>query len=145
MVVVPAPVWTETLAHFRRCGAGRRECVAYWTGPALHPEVVDAVVHPVHTASAGSYELDSTWLHSFWVELGRLRRSVRVQVHTHAFEAFHSRTDDLWPIVHVPGFLSLVVPNFADAFSTPQLFLTEIDQHGTWTEVDLGARLAGIT
>jgi hypothetical protein len=24
----------STFDRFRRCGAGRRECVAYWTGPA---------------------------------------------------------------------------------------------------------------
>lgn len=144
MLVVPPGVWAETLEHFRRCGAGRRECVTYWTGPADSPEMLDAAVHPDHAASAGSYELDGRWLHEFWVELGRSRRSVRVQVHTHAFEAFHSRTDDLWPIVHVPGFLSLVIPQFAAQFLRGQLYLTEIDETGMWNQVDLDSRLVGI-
>lgn len=144
MIVVPAIVWSKTLAHFRRCGAGRRECAIYWTGPADGAGTVDAAVHPVHTASAGSYELNDDWLHHFWVGLGRERRSVRVQVHTHAFEAFHSRTDDLWPIVHVPGFLSLVIPNFATKFERDGLFLAEVDGHGTWKQVHLDSRLKGI-
>ena len=34
------------------------------------------------------------------------------QVHTHPGAAFHSPTDDAWPIVHLEGFLSLVLPDF---------------------------------
>jgi hypothetical protein len=144
MVAVPPAVWADTLEHLRRCGDDRRECVTYWTGPADVPAVVDAAIHPAHTANPGGYEIDGHWLHEFWVDLGRSRRSVRVQVHTHAFDAFHSRTDDLWPVVHTPGFLSLVIPHFAGAFSRGQLYLSEIDETGRWTQVDLDARLVGI-
>jgi len=35
------------------------------------------------------------------------------QLHTHAFEAFHSSVDDNFPISHKPGFISIVVPFFA--------------------------------
>jgi len=144
MLRASSSVWTGTLEQFRRCGEGCRECVTYWTGPRDEPGRVDAVVHPLHTAGPGSYQIDDRWLHTFWVELGRSGRSVRVQVHTHAFDAFHSRTDDLWPIVHMPGFLSLVVPSFAMRFTRDQLFLVEIDQAGMWNKVDLDARIEGI-
>jgi hypothetical protein len=144
VLIVPRDVWSETMAHFRRCGSGRRECVAYWTGPIGDPDVVDAAVHPVHRASAGSYELDDHWLHEFWVGLGRAQRSVRVQVHTHAYEAFHSGTDDLWPIVHVPGFVSVVIPNFAMEFSAEDLYVAQIDEGGRWKRVELAQVLKGI-
>jgi hypothetical protein len=57
--------------------------------------------------------VDSAWFHRFWVDLDRHGRSVLAQVHTHARSAFHSQTDDEGAIVHVPGFVSLVLPEFA--------------------------------
>lgn len=51
----------ESFDHFRRCGFGRRECVVFWTGPLDQPDVIDAVVHPVHTSGAGGYEIDVEW------------------------------------------------------------------------------------
>jgi hypothetical protein len=47
-------------------------------------------------------------LNQFWLDLVNRSVGIRVQVHTHPFEAFHSATDDGYPIVHSPGFLSLV-------------------------------------
>jgi hypothetical protein len=38
-----------------------------------------------------------------------------VQVHSHPTEAYHSETDDTYPIVTVRGGLSLVVPDFGRA------------------------------
>ena len=136
-MVVSGTAWPETIANFRRCGAGRRECVVYWTGPVDQAGVVNQIVHPDHSATAGSYELDERWLHQFWVKLGKTNRCVRAQVHTHAFDAFHSKVDDLWPIVHVPGFVSIVVPNFGVRFSRNELYSVEIDTDGKWEQVQL--------
>jgi hypothetical protein len=36
-----------------------------------------------------------------------------LQLHTHPFEAFHSWTDNLYPISHRVGFISVVIPYFA--------------------------------
>jgi hypothetical protein len=144
MLTVSNLVWSETIAHFRRCGAGRRECVTYWTGPIAQPAVIDRSVHPTHSAGPGSYELDERWLHEFWVDLASAGRCVRVQLHTHGFEAFHSRTDDLWPIVHTPGFLSIVIPNFGVTFSRREIFACEIGDAGQWQQVALDDRVRGI-
>ncbi len=38
---------------------------------------------------------------------------MRVQVHTHPFEAGQSGIDDAFALVPAPGFLSLVIPGFA--------------------------------
>jgi proteasome lid subunit RPN8/RPN11 len=145
MLTVATPVWEATLDHVRRCGDGRRECVVYWVGPADQTGVVDRVVHPVHRATAGYYELDDAWVTKFWLELARSGATVRVQVHTHAFSAFHSATDDKWPLVHVPGFLSLVIPNFGlGPLHADELFLVEIDDAGRWRRVDPQERLGRI-
>jgi hypothetical protein len=144
-VIILAPeVWSRTLAALRGCGAARRECVAYWTGPIAQPAIVDQIHHPRHAATVGSYELDRDWLHDFWVFLHRQQREVRVQIHTHAALAFHSHTDDKWPIVHTPGFLSLVVPNFATRFDFGDLFLAEIDDAGLWRERAVNELLTGL-
>jgi hypothetical protein len=144
VIVLGRGIWSRTLAELRSCGQARRECVAYWTGPIAEPSTVDEVEHPQHTATLGSYELDPAWLHEFWVLLHRRQREVRVQVHTHASIAFHSHTDDKWPIVHTPGFLSLVIPNFATRFDVTELFLAEIDTAGVWQQRVLHAAIAGL-
>ena len=144
MIAVAPEVWSRTLAELRGCGGRRRECVAYWTGSLAKPSTVDEIVHPRHTATVGSYELDPAWLHEFWVRLHRQQREVRVQVHTHASAAFHSYTDDQWPIVHTPGFCSLVIPNFATRFDVTELFLAEIDAAGVWQERAVHEALSGM-
>lgn len=113
-----------------------------WTGPAAGPSSVDAFHHPPHSATPGHYELDPAWVHVFWVELGQSRRSIRAQVHTHLGPAFHSLTDDSYPIVHMPGFLSLVVP--FGAMVEPDeamLWLAEIDERGRWRRIPVRERL----
>src|SRR5207247_5954479 len=99
--------------HSRRCGAGRRECVVYWTGPIDTPRCVDIVEPPLHRATPYGYEVDSAWLTDFFLRLRRDRRSARGQVHTHPQRAGHSGTDDLFALVPATGFLSLVIPDLA--------------------------------
>lgn len=112
MIAVPAQLVADTFAIFRDCGGGRRECVTYWLGPADTSDTVDEVIHPKHTSMDGGYQIDDQWLTTFWFALARRRRSVRVQVHTHPREAFHSLTDDAWALIDTPGFLSLVIPQY---------------------------------
>lgn len=144
MIVLAPDIWSRTLSELRVCGGTGRECVAYWTGPLAEPSIVDEIDHPRHSATVGSYELEPAWLHAFWVQLHRRQREVRVQVHTHASVAFHSYTDDNWPIVHTPGFLSLVIPNFATHFDASELFLAEIDGSGVWHQRAVREVLAGL-
>ena len=90
-----------------------RECQVFWLGPANEPWRVTRTVLSDHSSEEFWLEVDSSWLTKFWIALAEQEMSVRVQVHTHAGEAFHSATDDKWPVVATPGFLSLVIPNFA--------------------------------
>ena len=60
----------------------------------------------------------------------------------HPAEAFHSPTDDAFPMIHTVGFLSLVIPNFAlGPIGFQDAFLTEIQADGHWREVPIGERL----
>jgi hypothetical protein len=100
-----------TYRALRDCGRGKSECVVYWTGPVAE-DVVDGVEHPIHKRSAFGYEVEDNWLTEFWRQLMAAKRSIKAQVHTHPSEAFHSPTDDQWPIVSQAGFLSIVIPNW---------------------------------
>jgi hypothetical protein len=132
----------ETFKHFRECGAGREECQILWLSSWETPEVIAKVVHPKHTALCGGFVLDDRWLNDFWMELGNTNMGIRFQVHTHPMQAFHSQTDDDYPIIHKPGFLSLVIPNFGfGPVGFGDAYLTQIQLVGSWREVPVSSRL----
>ena len=64
-----------------------------------------------------------------------------MQVHTHPGRAFHSATDDRFPIVHLPGFLSLVIPNFGlGPVTFDGAYLAELTETGDWKKVPVTSR-----
>jgi hypothetical protein len=135
-------VLEDTFKHFRACGCGRRECQVLWLSSWDSPEHITRVVHPRHKAHLGGFVLDDEWLSDFWLELGNTNMGIRVQVHTHPCDAFHSPTDDEFPIIHKPGFLSLVIPNFGlGPTGFGEAFLTEIQPDGRWHQVAIRSRL----
>lgn len=128
----------QTLSVLRRCGAGRDECVAFWAGPVDEPGVVDTFLHPDHRSGRGGYEVCEEWLVEAWERLDKEGLAVRLQVHTHPFEAFHSATDDAYPIVATPGFYSLVLPRFGEEPQTlGDAYLARLEADGTFAEVDV--------
>ena len=127
----------ETFEILRGCGEGRRECQVLWAGPWDTPHKVTRVIHPNHRAHGAGFQLDDRWITSFWIDLARERMGIRAQVHTHPGRAFHSPTDDDYPIIRTEGFLSLVIPRFAQgAVTLNDSFLTEVQSDGEWKQVD---------
>lgn len=132
----------ETFAIFRSCGANRRECQLYWLSAWADPQRLTEVAHPLHRSSAYALSIESDWINSFWIDLASRGMGVRIQVHTHPFEAFHSETDDAFPLLPDVGFLSLVIPNFAmGPIGFENAYLTEIQPDGRWQQVDIGSRM----
>ncbi len=128
----------STFEQFRSCGCGRNECQALWVGPVADPQRISRLVHPVHDASPVGFQVDPEWLTQFWLDMAREQLSIRVQVHTHPGAAYHSATDDAFPIVHSPGFLSLVIPRFATGLvGFERAYLAQIDADGRWFEADI--------
>lgn len=142
MMDLKQEVLEQTFEHLRRCGAGRAECVVYLTGPVDAPALIDGLVHPTHTAGVAGYDLASSVIAELWRELAALRRSIRVQVHTHPGTAYHSSRDDAHALIHTPGFLSLVIPNFAlRDIGFAGAFLAERAHDGRWISVTPDERL----
>lgn len=139
---LPRAIMERTFARFRECGQGRQECQVLWVGPWQTPDLIAEAVHPKHKAHIGGFVLDDRWLNEFWGKLGDTNSGIRVQVHTHPGEAFHSETDDAYPIIHKPGFLSLVISNFGlGPVGFTDAYLTEIQPDGRWKQVSISSRL----
>lgn len=143
---LPEAVLRRTFEVFRACGCGRRECQTLWLSSWQAPDAIVECVHPLHSSHAGGFAIDDAWLTKFWLELGRRNCGVRVQVHTHPGAAFHSPTDDRFPIVHSIGFRSLVIPRFAlGAVGFDGAFLCEITTSGAWRPLPLDRALQVIS
>lgn len=139
---VSAKIMEDTFALFRQCGRGEHECQVLWVSPWDLPDTITEVVHPKHRAGAHGFVLDDDWLNAFWLRLAAEGAGVRVQVHTHPFDAFHSKTDDEYPIIASSGFLSLVIPNFAQgAIGFDGAYLAEIQRSGQWRQVPIAETL----
>jgi hypothetical protein len=121
-----------TFRALRECGRGECECAVFWTGPA-EVDLVNGFEHPIHKRSPYGYEVDDSWLTEFWKRLAASRRSIKVQVHTHPGQAFHSATDDEWPIVSQVGFVSIVIPDFAAGDpSLEKAWVGRLQADGKW-------------
>ena len=143
MYRLPSRMIAETFAILRSCGQYRRECQLYWTSPWADAEQLSEVIHPRHISNRYGLTIDSDWISKFWDDLAHRDVGVRVQIHTHPFEAFHSETDDRYPLLFAPGFLSLVIPSFAAGrIGFADAYLTEVQPDGTWREVSIRERFA---
>jgi hypothetical protein len=130
---------TGTFRTLRECGRRESECAVFWTGPSTE-DVIEGLEHPLHRRSAFGYEVDDAWLTEFWKRLATSRRSVKAQIHTHAESAFHSATDNKWPIVSQVGFLSIVIPNFAAGEpSLDAAWIGRLQTDGTWRRLPSAA------
>lgn len=113
MLKLPERILRATFQVMASCGKSERECVVYWTGPVQSDGVIDGWDHPTHRSSPVGYQIDDTWLTKHCFRIAREKRAIRAQVHTHPGEAFHSHTDDEWPVIAQPEFVSIVIPYFA--------------------------------
>jgi proteasome lid subunit RPN8/RPN11 len=135
LLIVAPDVLPATFAALRRCGGGERECVAYWLGPSGDSALVDTVLQPPHVGWPDRYEVDSTWVTSFFLDLRTTGQTVRAQVHTHPGAGVrHSPTDDAFALAPSLGFVSLVLPHYATGpISVEGAYVAVVTQAG-WAE-----------
>ena len=133
MITVSPELVDRTISEFGACGAGRRECVVYWLARQSDPDRVVEVAHPRHTSSAFGYAVDGGWLTEFFFRLADDGLTAVAQTHTHPGECVdHSNTDDEFVLVPSPGFVSIVLPDFARHFERGRCAVHVLDASGAW-------------
>jgi hypothetical protein len=135
----------DTLVRAReyllRPGRRGNEGFVLFLGTLAEPvALVQTVVFPAQRALVGA---DGVGVHVSGDELFRISRwaadhgqIVLGQMHTHPTRAFHSTTDDTYPLVSLPGAFSIVVPNFARAPIDLLHCACYRCQEGAWLPVD---------
>lgn len=114
---VPAIIVAQTEEALRAAGAGGYEAFVLWSG-RQNERLFD--VRTIHVPRQDSYRLssglcvrvDGNELHRLNVWLYEAGEIMAVQVHAHPDDAYHSDTDDTYPIVATLGGLSIVAADF---------------------------------
>lgn len=139
-VVLPGPLLLRAYQHFRARGELGCEGVALWVGrPTGAVFLVSDVVLPAQSGIKSdeglAYVVESHALHRLNVWLHKEELRLIAQIHSHPGEAYHSETDDLFPIVTTAGGFSLVVPYFGRGLpSLAQFAAYRLSDNG-WREM----------
>ncbi len=113
--------------HLRNAGSKGVEGVALFAGSSEGPLFeIKTVIVPKQTGynieNGLFYSVDGDELHRINIWLYQNKMTLISQIHSHPGEAYHSDTDDRFPIVAEVGGFSIVVPNFAfDPFTLDSL------------------------
>jgi len=115
--VVPPSVVADTEEALRRAGKEGYELFVLWSGAANGDRFL---ARTTHVPKQTSYRLktglcvrvEGDALHDLNTWLYEHNEVLAVQVHAHPRKAFHSDTDDAYPIVTMRGGLSIVAATF---------------------------------
>ena len=133
----------HSLRYLQEAGRRGTECVVLWFGRREGAFIlVQQVYRPNQMARADRFRIPSDSMEAVLSEISSKRLMIAAQVHSHPFEAFHSKADDAWAIVRHVGALSLVVPDFAFKTSLVNFMedakLFRLTPENRWREVPSG-------
>jgi hypothetical protein len=116
--VIPATIVDATDRELRHAGRRNAEMFVLWTGHVIDGTFTAATAYVPeqeahHLADGLCVTVSGVALHTLNRWLYDHQQTLAVQVHAHPTHAFHSQTDDTYPIVTQRGGLSLVIPSFA--------------------------------
>jgi hypothetical protein len=138
---VPRAIIAETNGHLRAAGARGLEVFVLWSGQFRSSEFL---VRNAHVPRQASYQLEEGLLvrvegealHHLNVWLYEHRETLAVQLHAHPSDAFHSETDDAYPIVATQGGISIVAAYFCrDGLLSETTAAYRLGARG-WDELD---------
>lgn len=133
---VPQTLITETEAALREAGSAGHELFVLWSGrvkgnafEVYHVHVPDQVMY--RSEFGLSVRVDGPALHGLNVWLFEHGEQLGAQIHTHPDQAYHSRTDDAYPIVTTIGSLSIVLAAFGrEGFFSPSTACYRLTDRG---------------
>jgi hypothetical protein len=117
-IIVPRAMVAEAHAHLRRVGRAGFEGFALWAGVSAGQSftVLQTVIPTqkgIKAEKGVCVRVESEELHRINVWLYEHGYTLIAQIHSHPTDAYHSETDDEYPIVTTLGGISIVVPDFA--------------------------------
>lgn len=116
-VDLPMAALAAAYRHFREMGERGCEGVALWVGrgDGDHFTITETVIpgqKGIRSDSGLAYVVEQAELHRLNVWLYENQLRLIAQIHSHPTEAYHSSTDDAFPIMTTDGGFSVVVPDF---------------------------------
>lgn len=116
-IELPLALAEEALVHLKKAGRRGVEGVALWAGKQDGTTFyIRRTIVPEQKASSSEegllYVVPGAELLRINRELYEEGLTLIAQIHSHPTEAYHSETDDAYPIVTVLGGVSVVVPFF---------------------------------
>jgi len=148
--VIPDTVLDPTLDALVAAGRNGHEAFAVWGAVVSHDGTEVAFrscTVPRQTPHVTSHGLlvEVSGQALFEVNRALFQRGeiLAGQVHTHPTDAYHSDTDDHFPLVTLAGALSVVVPDFARGWRDDMRRWAwyRLTGQGTWAELDRGDRV----
>ena len=129
---------------------GDREMLCYWVGAALpadsfgrHRAIVQVVAFPRIESGFATFRVVEGQIAQLTEWCSARELWILAQVHTHPTDEPHSQADECWPASRRPGFLSIVIPFFAQMSTVrePQWRVHEIGSDSRWREIDPNERI----
>src|ERR1035437_6269449 len=141
-IIMPYQCLEKAYNKMREAGQSRLEGVALFAGKEEGATFkIETTIVPEQKAMSLEdgllYAVSGDELHRINVWLYENKMSLIAQIHSHPTRAFHSKTDDAYPIVATVGGLSIVVPDFASGAADINLCAVFRLQPGKgWVELD---------
>ena len=133
---IQASAMRETEQAIRSAGQRGYESFVLWSGTRDGDMFTVAKVHiPAQTSyklDAGlCVRVDGSELHRLNVWLYEARQVIGAQVHSHPGYAYHSETDDAYPMATLSGSISIVLPFFGrDGWGSSGIAAYRLEQDG---------------
>lgn len=106
----------QTVSILKDAGMTRQECLVLWLGERKSYGIeVREVMRPRQIAGQDFFRIPPKLMKEIMSTLKEKHLMISAQIHTHPYEAFHSKADDRWAIVRHVGALSFVIPFFAQS------------------------------
>lgn len=146
---VPREIFEGTINRLGGGGSATREAAAYWSGTleggrGAVRSVLFAEDYPGHASTACSVSLPAEASYMISEDVSRRGERLLAWLHTHPGEAYHSQVDDRGSISYVPGFVSIVIPEFGRGVtSLSQCAVHEYVGGGRWDKLGGGGAAGG--
>lgn len=140
-VFIPQYILRQTEKHLREHGSRGHEGMVLWSGIKLkkNKAIIKSCIHPEQYCTPTSFDVSLDESQRINVLLEQKKEVIIAQVHTHPSGAFHSGTDDNFPVTFIVGLFSIVVPDFCKG-KLRNLLQCRIWEHiglGKWQEVKI--------